>query len=421
MARGRWNKYYSKIEAFKRICRIIAVSLTMVVLLFSCGKEEDDPNVRPADEKDWHDTGLPHLYIYTPEGTAINSKTVWVEGATVNLFTPDGEFIDYGKANIKGRGNSTWGLPKKPYALKLENAATLCGMASDKRWNLLANYIDRTDIRNAIAFKVAQKARSFDWTPHGEFVELYLNSVWQGNYFLCEHIKIGDHRLNLKKGGYLLELDVNYDEDYKFKSDLLSLPVQIKDWKGGDMTEERFNEIKAEFNEIESKIVTDDITTSGWQDYIDMDTFIDWWFVYELVQCGEPGHPKSSYMYRDKGGKLKAGPVWDFDWGTFRGSEVKLFRIKNSIFYGYLFKDPSFVKRLKEKWLENRGEFRAVADYFDVLADKLRVSVDHDKTKWSMTTTVNNDESMSFDEAVSTMKSNYKKHWEWMDNQIQAM
>ena len=115
--------------------------------------------------------------------------------------------------------------------------------------------------------------------------------------------------------------------------------------------------IRAEFNEIEAKLVSDDITASGWQDYLDMDTFIDWWFVHELVQCGEPGHPKSSYMYRDKGGKLKAGPVWDFDWGTFRSSEVHQFRIKKAIFYGYLFQDPAFVKRVKEKWKESRTDF----------------------------------------------------------------
>ena len=364
---------------------------------------------------------MSQLNINTPNGVGITSKTVWVENANASLTSVDGKITDLGKARVKGRGNTTWGYPKKPYALKLEEEASLCGMPSEKRWDLLANYIDRTEMRNAVAFEVAQKAKSLEWSPHGEFVKLYLNGVLSGIYYLCEHIKIDKNRLNLQKGGYVLELDTYFDEDYKFKSDLLGLPVQIKDWKGGDMTEERLAGIQAEFNEIEALLVSEDRDKNGWQELVDIDSFIDWWFVYELVQCGEPGHPKSSYMYRDKGGKLKAGPVWDFDWGTFRSGEVKRFRIKEAIFYKYMFKDPAFVKRVKEKWKDSKATFLTVTDFFDKTAKQIKVHVDRDKMKWPMTTTVNKDESMSFDEAVATMKSNYKKHWEWMDQQIAAL
>lgn len=391
------------------------------VLLSSCKKEEENPFAHPARVEE-QDSGLPHLCINTPGNAAITSKEEWMEGATISLVFADGRETKLGTTKIKGRGNSTWKYPKKPYALKLDEDASLLGMPAEKRWDLLANYIDRTDMRNAVSFEVAHKTKSLDWTPHGEFVELYLNEVRQGNYYLCEHIKIDKNRLNLQKGGYLLELDTNYDEEFKFRSDSLDLPVMIKDWKGDDMTEERAAEIASEFNEIEALLVSDDRENNGWQNLVDMDSFIDWWFVYELVQCGEPKHPKSSYMYRDKGGKLKAGPVWDFDWGTFRsGGEVTIFRIKDALFYKYMFQDPSFVKRVKEKWTESKASFLSVTGFIDKTAQKIKVSVDKDKTKWAITTTVNKDEELSFDDAVATMKNNYVKHLEWMDSQISAL
>ena len=398
----------------------IAVSLLVLPLLFSCGKEEESPSTHPAVEEP-KEAVLPELNINLPQGQEINSKTVWVENATASLVSENGNITELGGAKIKGRGNSTWNYPKKPYALKLDKDASLLGMPAGKRWDLLANYIDRTEIRNAVAFEVANKTKSLEWTPKGRFVKLYINMIYHGVYYLCEHIKIDKNRLNLHEGGYLLELDVYYDEDFKFKSDSLGLPVQIKDWKGGEMTEERLSGIEKEFNEIESLIISEDRATNGWQNLVDMDTFIDWWFAYELSECGEPSGPKSSYMYRDKGGKLKAGPVWDFDWGTFRsGADVTHFRIKKAIFYKYLFQDPSFVKRVKEKWSESKSDFLSITGFIDEIAENVKGHVDRDKSKWPMTTTINYDESMSFEEAVATMKSNYKKHWEWMDKEINA-
>lgn len=395
--------------------------LPLLLLLFSCGEKADDPNIHPKREEE-KDSGLPHFCIDTPSRAEIKSKTTWMEGAKVSLVSADGKTTDLGTAQVKGRGNSTWGYAKKPYAVKLDVESTVLGMPADTRWDLLANYIDRTDMRNAVGLEVARRTKSLEWTPHGEFVELYLNNVRMGNYFLVEHIKIDKNRLNLKKGAYILELDTNFDEEFKFKSAKLGMPVQIKDWEGDDMTEARMKEIQAEFDKIEALIVSDDRATNGWQNFVDMDTFIDWFFAYELVQCGESLHPKSSYMYRDKDGKLKAGPVWDFDWGTFRsGGEVTRFRNKDAIWYPYLFKDPAFVARLKEKWSQSKADFLSVTDFIDKTAEKIKVSVDYDKTKWTMTTTTNKDESMSFDEAVATMKSNYKKHWEWMDQQINAL
>ncbi|MBQ6283698.1 MAG: hypothetical protein IJK70_02765, partial [Bacteroidales bacterium] len=76
---------------------------------------------------------------------------------------------------------------------------------------------------------------------------------------------------------------------------------------------------------------------------------------------------------------------------------------------------------VKEKWTESKASFLSVTGFIDKTAQKIKVSVDKDKTKWAITTTVNKDEELSFDDAVATMKNNYVKHLEWMDSQISAL
>ncbi len=120
-------------------------------------------------------TGLPVISIDTPGGQPILSKEEWIEGATIRIDGA-GRFDDIQAAatSIRGRGNSTWEWPKKPYNIKLDAKAEVLGMPEHKRWCLLANYMDRTLLRNKTAYYLASQT-SLDWTPRCEFAELILN------------------------------------------------------------------------------------------------------------------------------------------------------------------------------------------------------------------------------------------------------
>ena len=267
-------------------------------------------------ESDWEMTdGDDNFMIYNADGTsALTDKN----GAIVN------EPI---LASTRVRGNVTQQMPKKPFAVKLDKKHGVLDMPSHKRWVLLANWKDRTLMRNAVAFGIADVFKNtlsggLAWNPSGQFVELVYNGVHVGNYYLCEQIKIDSNRLDINDPydkddaysgnaadyGYLLEMDDGYDETWKFITKSY-IPFLFKD----DGNDEMLNYAKGIVTGVE------DLLAAGKYDEafetLDLNSIIDYWLVQELMMNSETKHPKSCYMYLNEG-KLYGGPLWDFDWNT---------------------------------------------------------------------------------------------------------
>ncbi|MBQ4625622.1 MAG: CotH kinase family protein, partial [Clostridia bacterium] len=97
---------------------------------------------------------------------------------------------------IKGRGNSTWNNPKKPYNIKLDEKANLFGMGKSKKWSLLANYGDESLIRNSAVFSAAQKT-GVPYTPMGVSCDVYINGNYEGVYLLTTRVEVDKTRVNI--------------------------------------------------------------------------------------------------------------------------------------------------------------------------------------------------------------------------------
>lgn len=366
---------------------------------------------------------LPVIFVNTPDGREIPSKWEdWMEGAEITIYDSNWGVSYSGTTEIRGRGNTTWEYPKKPYALKLEDKSEILGMPKHKRWVLLANWMDRTLLRNAVSFRLASMT-GMAYTPRGRFVELVLNGKHQGNYYLCEQIKVDENRVDIDEldndeidGGYLLELDTYYDEIYKFRSARRDLPYMFKD--PDEVTTQQFEFIRDYVNNLEESLYDDErFATREYLDYIDLDSFVDWWLVIELSGLGEPNHPKSTYMHKDKGGKLVMGPVWDFDWGTYM--QKNWFQSNWSLYYDRLFQDEGFKRRVKERWNNFETDFRSIPSYIRSEADRIKVSESMNHEMWPIYQYINMDENMSFEDAVSSMIKAYEEKLDWMDKEFE--
>lgn len=97
-------------------------------------------------------TGLPTLYVNTPDGIEITSKEEWTKNTKLALKDAGKYNFEGVTTGFRGRGNSTWLEPKKPYAIKLDSKLDILGMPKHKRWVLIANYLDNSFLKNHVAF-----------------------------------------------------------------------------------------------------------------------------------------------------------------------------------------------------------------------------------------------------------------------------
>ena len=371
-------------------------------------------------------TGLPVVRIDTPR--KINSKDVWVEGAKMRIEQADGT-VDYeGTMSIRGRGNSTWGYPKKPYAIKLDEKAEILSMPSHKRWVLLANWKDRTIMRNDATFWLSRHT-GLPYTVRGQFVELVLNGKHAGNYYLCEQIKINKNRVNVEDGGLLLELDTYFDEKNRFWSEDFQLPWMVKEPDEEELTPEAFAEFKQWIKDLETLLKDPKrVQAHEYEQYIDVDTAIDFLIVQELTGNNDffnywPAKgPHSVYLYKQPGGKLYTGPLWDFDFHTYIPDRTKFWAgAKETMYYPALLRDPKFRERLVERWDAQKDALKGLAAYIDETAERLRVSEGYNHKLWPITNDENGDEKMTFQEAVDRMRQAFLDKWKWMDTNIRKL
>ena len=387
-------------------------------------------------------SSLARVFITTPDAAKITSKTEWMKDATIRIIDEDGTEDLNISTSIRGRGNTTWTYPKKPYALKFDTKSKVLGMPKHKRWVLLANWMDRTLLRNDVAFEMAR--RVMDWAPRGKFVELYLNGVHQGNYYLCEQIKPDENRVNIDEidedtdlsdpslisGGYLLEFDEygQYDEPNFFWSKVIDIddgtPITIKEPDEEVITSHdhpAFLYIQNYVHNIEDIFEADKEAHARWneiEELIDVTSYIDWWFIHELASNLEPNQPRSCYMYKKRDGKLYAGPVWDFDYRTFN-PDYKYFNIKSTMWYTYMFKYPEFTTAVKARWAEVEEIFRGIDQYILEIADKVRESNALNIEMWPLTnSTINGDESLSYNDAVERMRAAYQNRLTRVDTNV---
>ena len=376
-------------------------------------------------------TGLPTVYVNTQNGVGIYSKTEYVPASMSIKGTKNLPGLEAVSCNIRGRGNTTWTWPKKPYLIKLDSKTSVMGFPKHKRWVLLANFMDRTMMRNMVSMKVSSMMTNLAWTPRCQPVELVLNGEHKGCYLLIEQVRVDKNRVNISEtDGYLFELDFHYDNPIQWKDH--NIPFAIKYPDEDDITQAQIDYAKNYIAEVSNVLYG-----SGYQDhqngyakYLDVDSFIDYWIVFEVMGNHELGNPGSVYFHKDVNGKLTAGPCWDFDWGvlSFKTSphaETGLVN-GNAIWYKRLFQDPVFKNQVKERFNELLPQLKTIPDYMEECRTMLSASAELNFKLWNPAddksqnggSIINGDENMTFDAAVDLLKSNYNTHLQAIQSKL---
>lgn len=303
---------------------------------------------------------------------------------------------------IKGRGNSSWGLSKKPYRLKFAEKVKPFGLTKGKSWVLLANAQEGSLMANAISMKIGQLAGA-EYTNHIVPVELYMNGQYMGSYMFTEKVGMANNSVDVDEDlGHLLELDSNSDDEYQFSSASYNLPVFVKEPDLMDSSTPnlsiRKTIIKRQFDEFCNALYNG----QNIDNLVDMDALAKFILANDLSLNQELGHPKSIFLFKENenstSSKYKFGPIWDFDWGygyengrayCTSNATASIFNYNMSqesgfSFFNDLLNVNSFKQYYYKAWVEFIGNncIEELKDYIDHYYSFASSSFSNNTTRW---------------------------------------
>ena len=353
------------------------------------------------------------------------------------------------------RGNTTATKIKKPYKMKFKKARRPFGLPEDKTWVLLANFQDRTLVRNQIAYDVGAGLDGLRWTPRGTFVELYLNGDYRGAYQLSESIKIDKNRINIDKyKGIVVEVDKHYEDDgvpgffgdhkipYAFKD-----PDERKKGKEHEegITDDKIAGMKSRILAFEKVLYGSNFKDpdEGWTKYLDIDSAVDFYLAKEFTKENDSDFYRSTFFYipdYTSSSKFVMGPIWDFDRSAgakpdavetrttiaspkgwwLRGKGSQHHSTTRTHWYVQLFQDPVFVKALKKRWAEKRGFFKDIADHgVEREAAKVGVAAKNDRALFGAIDSGRlAARAPTYAGEIAYLKDWYQKRFAWMDSKL---
>lgn len=367
---------------------------------------------------------IPIISISTAFKRPITSKEDYLRANVTiqDLNNPEYNIEKTGfKDEIRGRGNTTWAKPKKPYRIKFDKKTSLFGLKAAKDWVLLANHQDPTLLLNTIAFELGKR---FEMRfSHNYFhVDVLLNGEYIGNYLLTEHNQVAPGRVEIDENkGFFIEFDNYFDEEPKFTSEHYKLPILISSPECS-INETGYSDkylfVREKINTLETLLYNkgEPIPDNSYKNHVDLQSFIDFLLIHEILKNHELKHPKSTFMYMDADGILHMGPLWDFDWAFgFGDGEYRYFTNPYDLcdkhpFFERFYSDPGFIVLYKNRWNIMKGEVMAMENFMDDMKKQIDSSHKANTTIWDL--------NINFDEEIEKMKLWWRTRISYLDEVI---
>ena len=377
------------------------------------------------------DSNLPIVIINTDGNQSIpddprvlaTMKIIRHEDGSRNYLTDqnNADFLNYnGRISIEIRGSSSQSLDKKGYGfttLQADNTTNnnvkLLGMPSENDWILNGLAFDPSLIRDYLSYNLSRQMGNY--APRTQYCEVVINGAYNGLYVLQEKIKADSNRVNILKitttdntvpnltGGYITKADKTTGGDpvawtmssYAGTTDFIhDLP------KPEEVTPQQQSYIKAQFSALALAARTNNTSVvTGYPSVIDVPSFVDFMISNELASNAD-GYQISTYFHKDRSGKLRAGPVWDFnltygndlfDWG-FDRSKTDVWQFSNgdnegAKFWTDLFNEPTFRCYFSRRWheLTDAGQplkHSQISDFIDATVSQIAEAAAREQQKW---------------------------------------
>lgn len=393
-------------------------------------------------------------------GTTIPAKVAVFEAEGL-YHQPGGKADLELSAQIRIRGNTSRLFDKKSYKLEFCNEqgqdlpVNIMGMGAHDEWALYGPFLDKTLLRNYLILNLCGEIEPY--TPDVRFCEVMLDGEYQGLYVLMETISRGTTRVNLSsfktrkdKTGYLIRVDRERKtqaelKNFSFYTKNLEPKTKITVVYPGrqSLTEVHRSYIEADFNAFEKALYSYDFNDpeKGYRAYIDVTSFVDYYIISEFFLINDMCN-RSTYFYKDLGGKLHIGPCWDFNNAadnfllTVRGSDGIGFQYTERSWYRMLIKDEYFVECAIKRYRELRDggilDARRLDEEIDQIVSWLGDAIDRNYEVWGYSFDYSQVDShnrlrpyernpASYEEALSDLTTFLRIRGRWMDENIETL
>lgn len=393
-------------------------------------------------------------YVSKEERSPVRVKIYETKGGRTAM---NGSAAFEGLGTINLRGHSTMQWPKQSYTFHTVDAkgeqvnVPLLGLPAEEDWVLYSAFEDKSLMRDVLAYELSR--RMGHYAPRTRFIELFIADNpelsmrdYLGVYVLVERIKRDKHRVNLEKlgpedltepsisGGYIVKRDHGDDGGSRFRTSRGG-PYFYVYPKARDIAAEQKNWIRRYFNSFEEALYGEDFAdpAKGYAAYLDVDAFIDAHWLIELSKNVD-GFRYSSYLTKDRGGKLVVGPAWDwnrafgnanyYNGGSTRGWYWPMLRPNEISWHQRLRDDPAYMKRSAARWVALRKDAldsKKIAALIDQVAAQLEEAQQRNFRRWPILgehVASNHFVGETYREEVDWLKKWIDKRLEWIDAQV---
>ena len=390
------------------------------------------PSSFKPDDKEYPYAGVPRVVIETEYRQAINDRETEIP-AKLQIWGENESESEIMDLTIRGRGNTSWtDVPKKSYKIEFEKKQSILGMPKDKDWALIANYYDKSLMRNFISYRLSAALGAY-YAPRCEFAELYLNGKYLGVYLLTETIKIGKNRVNIPNDDYSYIVEV--DGKYKTGEQVVFSDVLTENGKGKafrihdpkNASDEILDTVQKHIEDFEMFLKTiESGVDNNVEEWIDIDETVKHYWVQEFAKNPDAVFYASVFFSWVKNEKIVMGPVWDFDlaYGNYANESVNVIRgwhIGN-YWHHYLFQDFKVRERRIKIWKDNYAVFESVVDSIDAFYARLEKVSSNNFKRWDILSVKKSwlyKSYGTYKDAVDDLKDWILKRIQWIDSQLE--
>lgn len=382
-----------------------------------------------------------HVNIPDEPKVLATMKIIWHQDGSRNYMSDvsNPAFLNYdGRIGIERRGSSSQMPQKKPYGLETlmdddvtNNNVSILGMPKENDWILNSLAFDQTGMRDVISYEMSENLGQY--TPRRVYCEVIINDDYKGLYVFMEKIKADDERVNIDKDdGHIVQTDRSEGGYYEWEMESnnggwwADPAVFIHVYpKPENITATQHNYIKSVFLGLADKAGNHNTNIeNGIPSIIDVSTFVDFMMLAEFSSNVDV-YQLSTYFHKDNGGKLRAGPIWDYnlayghdEFGSRSRYDVWQFFNNDNTgpkFWKDLFDTDEFRCYLAKRWFEITAEgmplnYNVVCERMDEIDAWISEAIARDNQRWH--------QMQQHASEVNAMKSWIQQRINWLNNNI---